>query len=384
MGKDYYKLLDVDRNANEDQIKKAYRKAALKWHPDRNSGSEEASQKFKEISEAFEVLSDKDKRAIYDQVGEEGLKGGPPPGGAGGSPFGAGGFPGGTGSFGGFPGGNTFTFTSGGPGGRSGGFFPSDPRSIFEQVFSSMGGGGMGGMGGMGSMFSGMDEDDHGSSFMHQGMPGGMPGGMGGMSGSSSPRSRPKAAPRGSSVPQEREPSEITRPLKVSLEELYSGTTKHLKVGRRLLSGGTEDKLLEIQVLPGWKSGTKIRFPRAGNETPRGDAQDLVFVVEERPHPRFAREGAELVLKQQIPLVDALTNAGGTRTVEHLDGRKINVSLPGGVIKPGGESRVLGEGMPIRKEGSVHRKGDLVVRWEVSFPDRLTLSQKEGVRKVLG
>ena len=82
--------------------------------------------------------------------------------------------------------------------------------------------------------------------------------------------------------------------------------------------------------------------------------------------------------------MDALTNiGGGVRQVEHLDGRKINVPMPIGVIKPGSESRVPGEGMPIRKEGAVRRKGDLVVKWEVEFPDRLTPSQREGIKKVL-
>ena len=171
--------------------------------------------------------------------------------------------------------------------------------------------------------------------------------------------------------------------MKISLEDLYSGTTKHLKVGRRLLSGDTEERVLEIQVLPGWKSGTKIRFPKAGNETPSGDAQDLVFVVEEKPHPRFERDGADLVHRMQVPLVDALTNAGGSRTVEALDGRRVNVSLPNGVIKPNDETRVPGEGMPMRKEGAVRRKGDLIVKFDVVFPDRLTPSQREGVKKVL-
>ncbi|OCB85288.1 DnaJ-domain-containing protein [Sanghuangporus baumii] len=397
MGKDYYKILDVPRDASDNDIKKAYRKAALKYHPDRNAGSEESSQKFKEISEAFEVLSDKDKKAIYDQFGEEGLKGtGPTPGGGAGGPFGAGagGFPGGGASFGGFPGGSTFTFTSGGPGGgaRSTRFSPSDPNRIFEQFFKGMGGGG-----GLGSMFGGMDEDeDNGNTFfMSSGMPGGMPGmssmggmgGMGNMGGMGGMPRRPQAQQRSqtrSSTPQaEREPSEITRPLRVSLEDLYTGATKHLKVGRKLFNGRTEEKVLEIAVLPGWKSGTKIRFPRAGNEvSPTGDAQDLVFVVEEKPHPRFERDASELIVKEKIPLVDALTNiGGGVRHIEHLDGRRVPVPLPLGVIKPGTESRVPGEGMPIRKE---RRKGDLIVRWEVQFPDRLTPSQREGVRKVLG
>ncbi|KAI0360189.1 DnaJ-domain-containing protein [Trametes cingulata] len=376
MGTDYYKLLGVSRDASEDDIKKAYKKMALKWHPDRNAGSEEASKKFKEISEAFEVLSDKQKRAIYDQFGEEGLKGGGVP------PQGAGGPGGGFSGFGGFPGAQTFTFTTG-PGGSfssggRGGFSPTDPNKIFEQIFGMGGLGGMGGMGGfgggrsrMGSMFSHDDDDDDMTgSFFSSGMPGGMPRG-----GRSTPR-RPQS-------PAPSQPSEITRPLKVSLEDLYSGATKHLKVGRRLLNGGTEEKVLEIQISPGWKSGTKIRFPRAGNEQPNGEAQDLVFVVEEKPHERFVREGNDLITHVKIPLVDALTGSGGKHVVEHLDGRKIQVPVPFGIVKPGQETTLPGEGMPIRKEGSVKKKGDLIVKWDVVFPDRLTPAQKEGIRKVL-
>ncbi|KAI0749718.1 hypothetical protein C8Q80DRAFT_1163595 [Daedaleopsis nitida] len=377
MGTDYYKLLGVSRDASEEEIKKAYKKMALKWHPDRNSGSESAAKKFKEISEAFEVLSDKQKRTIYDQFGEEGLKGGgAPPQGAGG----AGGYPG----FSGFPGGQSFTFTSGpgggfGGGGR-GGYSPTDPNKIFEQIFGMGGLGGMGGypgMGGgygrgsrsrMGSMFDDEDDDMSGSFFG-----GGMPGGM--------PRSRSGPQP---SSPTSSQPSEVTKPLKVSLEDLYSGTTKHLKVGRRLLNGGTEDKVLEINISPGWKSGTKIRFPRAGNEQPSGEAQDLVFVVEEKPHERFVREGNDLVTTLKIPLVDALTGSSSKQVVEHLDGRKIQVTPPAGVVKPGQTTLLPGEGMPVRKAGAVQQKGDMIVKWEVVFPDRLTAAQKEGVRKVLG
>ncbi|KZT67946.1 DnaJ-domain-containing protein [Daedalea quercina L-15889] len=375
MGTDYYKLLGVERNASDDDIKKAYRKMALKWHPDRNKGSEAATKKFKEVSEAFEVLSDKQKRAIYDQFGEEGLKGGGAP------PQGAGGPGGGFANFGGFPGG-TFSFSTSSPGGgsfRSSGYAPGDPQKIFEQFFGGgLGGlGGMGGFGGggrsrMGSMFADEDEDMGGFSF--GGMPGGMPNG----------RSTPQSSARRPSSTPSAPPSEITRPLKVSLEDLYMGTTKHLKIGRKLLSGDTEEKVLEIQVLPGWKSGTKVRFPRAGNEQPTGEAQDLVFVVEEKPHDRFVREGNDLICHLSLPLVDALAGEGGRRTVEHLDGRKLQVTIPSGVVKPGQKTVLSGEGMPIRKEGTVRRKGDLTVQWDVNFPDRLTPAQKEGVRKVLG
>ena len=76
MGADYYKILGVSKDATDDDIKKAYKKAALKWHPDRNKDNQEtANKKFKEVGEAFEVLSDKNKRAVFDQYGEEGLKG---------------------------------------------------------------------------------------------------------------------------------------------------------------------------------------------------------------------------------------------------------------------------------------------------------------------
>ncbi|KAI0685957.1 hypothetical protein BC835DRAFT_1420733 [Cytidiella melzeri] len=366
MGADYYKLLGIDKNATEEDIKKAYKKMALKWHPDRNAGSEAASKKFKEISEAFEVLSDKDKRAVYDQFGEDGLKGrGPPPGA---------GAPGGFSGFSGFPpGGATFSFSSSGPGGfGSSGFSPSDPNKIFESMF------GMGGLGGMGgfssSMFGGQDDDGMHSQFFGGGMPGGMPNGRSQTRGG---RNRPETAPTPST------PSEITRPLKVSLEDLYTGTTKRLKVGRKLLNGTTEDKVLEIQVHPGWKSGTKIRFPKAGNEQLAGDAQDLAFVVEEKPHDRFQRDGNNLITSVRLPLVDALAGDGGRKTVETLDGRKLQVPLPSSIVKPNSTTTVSGEGMPIRKEGSVKQKGDLIIKWDVVFPDRLTPSQKEGIRKVL-
>ncbi|KAB8100581.1 hypothetical protein EE612_031147 [Oryza sativa] len=84
MGMDYYKILGVDKAASDDDLKKAYRKLAMKWHPDKNpNNKKEAENKFKQISEAYEVLSDPQKRAVYDQYGEEGLKGQVPPPGAG-------------------------------------------------------------------------------------------------------------------------------------------------------------------------------------------------------------------------------------------------------------------------------------------------------------
>jgi len=370
MGKDYYAILGVPKDADEDAIKRAYKKMALKWHPDRNpNNTEEAGKQFKEVSEAFEVLTDSNKRAVYDQFGEEGLKGGGPPPSAGGA-----GFPGG--GVGGFPAGTTFTFSStGDPGfGRGRGFSPSDPNSIFEQFLK-----GFGGMGGMPGTSFDQDEDIAGGRGFSNifGMPGGVP-------------RRPTSSFRPASPDIGRQPNgvvaptEVIRPLKVSLEDLYTGTIKRLKVGRRLMSGGTEDKVLEIEVQPGWKVGTKVRFPHVGNEQPpTGEAQDVVFVVEEKPHSRFSRDGNDLITKLPLPLIDALTGSGSPRIMDHLDGRKIRISPPGGVVKPGAETKIIGEGMPIRKSTIGRTRGDLIVKWDIVFPDRLTPAQKEGVKKVL-
>ncbi|KAJ3562263.1 hypothetical protein NP233_g9684 [Leucocoprinus birnbaumii] len=382
MGADYYKLLGVDKSASEDEIKKAYKKMALKWHPDRNKNSDEATKKFKE------VLSDKQKRTVYDQFGEEGLKGGgaPPPG----AGSGAGGFPGGA-NFGGFPGGS-FTFTTSGPGGSSFGgsrYQPTDPQKIFEQMFG--GSGFFGGGGGLGNMFGAQsqafdEDDDMGGNFPFTsagGMPGGMPRRGTSRPGFTSSGSRPRSHP----YEKAEKPSEIVRPLKLSLEDLYTGTVKHLKIGRRLMDGTTEDKVLEINVLPGWKDGTKIRFPHAGNEVaPHGDAQDLVFVVETKTHERFERDNNDLICRMKIPLAEALAGpespAASRKTLQLLDGRRVQVSLPVGIIKPGQRTTMHGEGMPIRKEGA-KKKGDLIIIWDVVFPTSLSNAQKEAVRKAI-
>jgi len=241
--------------------------------------------------------------------------------------------------------------------------------------------GGMGGFGGLGGMrgASMFGEDDD---MMGGGSPfsafGGMPGGMG----SGGPRRYQTQPPP--SAPKSNAPSEFIRPLKLSLEEIYTGTTKRMKVSRRNFDGSTEEKVLEIVVQPGWKEGTKVRFPRAGNEAADGSSPDLVFVVEDKPHERFSRQGDDLIGKIEIPLVEALTNDSGVKMqLEHLDGRKLQVQVPPGVVKPGQETRVAGEGMPIRRKGA-SGKGDLIVRWNVPFPARLTAAQREGVRKVLG
>jgi DnaJ family protein B protein 4 len=246
-------------------------------------------------------------------------------------------------------------------GGRAGGGRPAF-TTFTDDGDDMMGGGGMPGMfGGFG------------------GMPGGMPGGTPEMAGA-----RPKRQPSGRPTPESNTPSEIIRPLKVRLEDIASGTTKKLKVTRRLLNGEQVDKTLEIVIQPGFKPGTKFRFKGEGNEREGGEPQDLVFVLEELPHERFTRDDNNLITTEKLTLLQALTGNGTeTRQILALDARRPSVNIPASVVQPNSQTRIPGYGMPIRKDGQVRQKGDLIVKWEVMFPERLTSSQKEGLKKIL-
>ena len=109
--------------------------------------------------------------------------------------------------------------------------------------------------------------------------------------------------------------------------------------------------------------------------------------MEEKKHNRFERPGDDLITTLNITLSQALLgpDGGGTisKEVEQLDGRRLKVTLPDGIVQPGHETRIQGEGMPVSKANSVKRKGDMIVKWNVIFPARLTPSQKAELRKVL-
>ena len=224
--------------------------------------------------------------------------------------------------------------------------------------------------------------DDDNLGFGGGGMPSGIFGSMGGFQGGFS-RQGPQQQRKVPMKKSESAPGEITRALKVKLEDLLTGTTKRLKITRTLLSGGQEERVIEIDISPGYKAGTKIRFPHAGNEREGEEAQDLVFVVEEAPHDKFAREGNDLNTTEKLSLVDALTGTGSTRTITGLDGKKIPVPVPVPVVKPGAQTKIPGHGMPIRKEGQVRSRGDLIVKWEIVFPDKLSAAQRDAVRAAL-
>lgn len=352
MGKDYYKTLGVSRGATEDEIKKAYRKLALKFHPDKNK-EPGAEEKFKEVAEAYEVLSDKRKRDIYDQVGEEGLKAG------GGSAPGGAGFPG--------TGGRTFTYQ-----------FSGDPHETFRQFFQSDGlfgnmggniGGNMGGFstaagagGGMNSMF-GDFEDIGGNGANGFSQTNGFPG--------MNFFSQSMHSNNGGSKKLRQDPP-IERELPVSLEEVLAGCKKKMKITRRVTksNGQTykEDKILEIDVRPGWKSGTKITFNQEGDQSPNALAADVIFIIKDKPHPYFKRDGSDIKYTAKISLRDALTCNSVIR-VPTLDGEPVTLAIKE-IIKPTTTKRLPGRGLPLIKEP--RKRGDLVINFDIRFPSHLS------------
>lgn len=136
---------------------------------------------------------------------------------------------------------------------------------------------------------------------------------------------------------------------------------------------------MAVEVLPGWKKGTKITFPNKGDK-PHGQlAQDLTFVLDSKPHDVYNLEGNNLLVKQEIPLVDAL--AGAEINLRTLDGRNLPVRVEE-VVRPGYEVVLENEGWPIRKEPG--KKGKLVIKFDVTFPMRLSSSQRTAIRRIMG
>jgi len=300
---DYYAVLGVDRGADHRAITKAYRKLARELHPDVNPDPS-SLERFKEVTAAYEVLSDPKKKDKYDQFGEDGLKDG---------------------------------FGGGGPG--------MDPHDIFSQFFGGAGGGMPGGMGGG---FGGMPGHGHG--------------------GQSSRAPRKKAEP-------------IEQVLRLTLEEMYYGVQKNLKLTRTVLRGGGEQRIsetLSIDVKPGWKKGTKITFQEKGDETPGAVAADIVFVIEEKKHPQFERDGNDLIKTVVVDLHEALL---GTKVfITTLDGKSVNVDVPE-IVDPKHVKVLVGEGMPLSKSPAA--RGDMKIKFDIRFPKELSAEQRATLKSVL-
>jgi len=356
MGKDYYKSLGLVRGASEEDIKKAYKKMALKFHPDKNK-TPGAEEKFKEIAEAYEVLSDPKKRQVFDQYGEEGLKGGL------GNNNNANNMGGGNGQ-------TNFTYT-----------FHGDPKATFAEFFGTSNpfenffnlhqtGSGLFTEPGLDPLNPGLDSMDDPFAFSSLG---------GGLNFGHSAARTPFRSHSFNVGPRKEKPQDppIEHDLYVSLEDISRGVTKRMKITRRVVANdGTvrkEDKVLAINVKPGWKSGTKITFQREGDQAPNKIPADIVFIIRDKPHPNFKREGSDLKYTCQISLKEALC---GSRTeVPLLGGEKMMINLQDEVIKPSTVKRVVGKGLPNPKDTA--RRGDLIVNFDIVFPERLSTATRD-------
>jgi molecular chaperone DnaJ len=345
--RDYYDVLGVTKNASEAELKKAYRRLAMKFHPDRNPGDAEAESKFKEAKEAYEILSDAQKRAAYDQFGHAGVEGG------------AGGF--------------------GGPGGFGGGASFSD---IFGDVFGDIFGGGRGGGGprvhrGADLRYNlelSLEEAVHGTSVKIR-----VPtlvacetcNGSGARKGSS-PRTCPTCQGAGQVRMQQgffsvQQTCPTCHGQGKVIDDPCGTCHGHGRV--------QEHKTLSVKVPAGVDTGDRIRLAGEGEAGEHGGPPgDLYVQVNVKPHPIFAREDANLFCEVPIPFTTAAL--GGELAVPTLDG-KVMLKIPEGT-QTGRMFRMRAKGVKPVRGGPV---GDLICRVVVETPIKLTDEQKELLRQ---
>jgi len=329
----YYKALGVAKDADENEIKKAYKKAALKHHPDKGGDVE----KFKEISSAAEVLLDPQKRQIYDQHGKEGLEG--QGGGEGHSPE------------------DIFSMFFGGQGGSSKRRGPQKGEDIVHTVKASL-------------------EDMYNGKTVRLAIQRNKP--------------CPDCEGRGGKVGAEKTCTDCNgRGVKIQIRQIGPGMVQQMQSGCTTCKGlckiiderdkckqckgnkvFKDRKVLEVNIEKGMKNGQKIKFGGEADEIPGTIPGDVVIVVQEKEHEVFKRKGADLVYTMDLTLSEAL--GGFVKTITHLDNRSLKVqSNPGQVIKQDAVKLIQGEGMPYH--GSPFTKGRLFIHFTVTFPKTLPL-----------
>jgi len=328
-----YDILSVSPTASQAEIKKSYRKLALKFHPDKNPGSED---KFKEISYAFEVLSDETKKRIYDQGGMDALK-------------------------------------EGGSGGGG-----HNPMDIFDMFF----GGGMRGHRGHEGPRRGRDmvhplkvsleELYNGATrqlALNKNVICSKCNGKGGKDGAVQTCN----GCHGNGVKvivRQLGPGMIQQMQTVCPDCHGKGDTIREKdrcrqcMGKKVIR---ERKILEVHITKGMKDGQKITFTGEGDQDPEIEPGDIVIVLDEKEHPVFKRNGSDLAIEMNIKLVEAL--CGFERPITTLDNRTLIVqNFIGDVIKPKDVKCIMGEGMPFARDPFT--RGKLIVQFHVDFPEK--------------
>jgi molecular chaperone DnaJ len=368
MNKNPYEILGVAKNASDADIKKAYHKLVVKYHPDKNPGDKSAEEKFKEINNAFDTLKDPQKRAAYDQFGDAAFGGGSGHGGFDGNPFAG-------------MGGGAFRFNMGG----------ADMEDVIKEAMKSFGfAGGMGGfdMGGGSSAFG--DEASHAGRDMLHEIEISLKEAYSGKTETIKFTSRVKCEKCGGHGTSDGKPAPLcktcggtgsvrTRRGLFAMESVCSdcnGLGRKISKKCAACDGlGVVQKRRETQIkIPaGIRDGARLRFAGQGEAGLLGASSGDFFVdVHIRPDPRFARAGDDLFVREKIPF--ATLALGGEIEVETIDGKKLGVKISSGT-QVGSRVRVRDRGFP---------GGDLFIEIVTEVPTKLTDKQKQALEEFAG
>ncbi len=341
---DFYELLEVERGADDATIKAAYRKLAMRYHPDKNPGCADSEARFKAISAAYDCLKDPQKRAAYDRFGHA-------------------------------------AFENGGMGGSSGGGF-SDIGDIFESIFGSAFGGGGGrqqarrGADLRYDMEIGLDEAFHGKHAeieVEVSQTCEPCSGSGAEPGTGTRRCTLCGGHGKVRSQQGFFVVERTCPTCHGRGEVIEQPCRNCRGEGRVDQAQT----LEVDIPPGVDSGTRIRLGGRGEAGPFGaPAGDLYIFLHVRRHRVFERDGTTLVTRAPISFTTAAL--GGEIEIPGLDGTRHAIAIPAG-IQSGKQLRKRGAGMPVLQGRGF---GDLVVEISVETPTKLTARQKELLREL--
>lgn len=345
---DYYQLLEIDRNADADTIKSAFRKKAMQYHPDRNPGNVEAEAKFKELNEAYQVLSDDQKRAAYDRYGHAAFEAG--------------------GGFGGAPGFGDFSFSS-------------SFADIFEEMFGDF----MGGRGGR-STGRGADlrynmdidlEDAYFGKDTQIRVPGSAACGDCNGTGSAD-GSAPIACTHCGGSGKVRSSQGFFMVERTC--QVCNGHGQVIKKACKTCAGAgrvRREKTLAVSIPAGVEDGTRIRLSGEGEPGMRGGpAGDLYIFLSIRPHAFFKRDGSNLFCQVPVPATTAML--GGNVTVPTIDGQSETLAIPAGA-QFGQQFRMKNHGMSVMR---VKSRGDLFVEIKIETPVNLNKKQQQLLREL--
>ena len=355
--RDYYEVLGVEKNANADEIKKAYRKAAIKYHPDKNPGDKEAEEKFKEAAEAYDVLSNEEKRARYDKFGHAGMSGA-----------------GGAGGFG---------------GGFGGGFSMDDIFSQFGDIFGGHFGGFGGSRGGGRSVNRGSDirvrikltlaEIAEGTTKKIKVNKDVVCDKCGGSGAKDSSSYSTCTTCNGTGYVVTVQNTFFGRMQSQSVCPNCQGEGKIITAKCSHCHGEgcvRDSEVIEIKVPAGVGEGMALTVSGKGNAARRGGVNgDLIVVIEEERDPELVRDGNNLIHNLNITVVTAIL--GGEVEVPTIEGKaKIKIA-PG--THSGKVLRLRGKGLP---DVNGYGRGDILVVVDITIPTSLTSEEKELVKKL--